>query len=151
MDTLQHGHLSLWKICVNNFQNLMQQPKATCIRSAKIAPNPIPMANAVINQDTGASLEYHHLIQNETTFTVWNKSSSTEFGRLAQGVGVRIEGSNTIFFIPRHAVPTFVTYGRFVVVIRPKKKKLTKSTSDPISRRCVNTLSRPHHIKMPLE
>jgi hypothetical protein len=27
------------------------------------APNPIPMANDVINEDTGASLEYRHLIQ----------------------------------------------------------------------------------------
>jgi hypothetical protein len=27
------------------------------------APNPIPMANAVSNEDTGASLEYRHLIQ----------------------------------------------------------------------------------------
>jgi hypothetical protein len=34
------------------------------------APLTIPMANAVINEDTGASLEYHHLIQDETTFPV---------------------------------------------------------------------------------
>jgi hypothetical protein len=39
-------------------------------------PNPIPMANAVINQDTGASLEYRHLIQDETTFPVWNKAAA---------------------------------------------------------------------------
>jgi hypothetical protein len=64
------------------------------------APNPISMANAVINHDTGASLEYRHLIQDETTFPVWNKAAANEFGRLAQGVGGRIEGSNTIFFNP---------------------------------------------------
>jgi hypothetical protein len=42
---------------------------------------------------------------------------------LAQGVVNRIEGSNTIFFIPRQAVPKrkIVTYGRFVVDIRPNK------------------------------
>jgi hypothetical protein len=36
---------------------------------------------------------------------------------------VRIEGSNTIFFLPRQAIPKMkiVTYGRFVVDIRPKK------------------------------
>jgi hypothetical protein len=50
------------------------------------APNHIPMDNAVINQDTGASLEYRHLIQDETTFPVW-KAEANEFGRLAQGVG----------------------------------------------------------------
>jgi hypothetical protein len=42
---------------------------------------------------------------------------------LTQGVGGRIEGSNTIFFIPRNAVPKgkVVAYGRFVVDIRPNK------------------------------
>jgi hypothetical protein len=68
----------------------------------KQAPQTIPMANGVINEDTGASLEYHHLIQDETTFSVWNKAAANEFGRLAQGIGGRIEGSNTIFFIPRN-------------------------------------------------
>jgi hypothetical protein len=87
------------------------------------APNLIPMANAVINEDTGAILEYCHLIQDETTFPVWNKAAANEFGRLDQGVGCRIEGSNTIFFIPRNAVPKekVSTYGRFVVDIRPNK------------------------------
>jgi hypothetical protein len=61
------------------------------------APRTMPMTNAVINEDTGASLEYRHLIQDETTFPVWNKAAANEFGRLAQGVGGRIEGSNTIF------------------------------------------------------
>jgi hypothetical protein len=81
------------------------------------------MNNAVINQYTGASLEYRQPIQYETTFPVWNKAAAHEFGRLAQGVGGRIEGSNTIFFIPRQAVPKgkIVTYGRFVVEIRPNK------------------------------
>jgi hypothetical protein len=81
------------------------------------------MANAVINQDTGASLEYRRLIQDETTFSVWNKAAANEFGRLAQGVAGRIEGSNTIFFIPRQAIPKgkIVTYGRFLVDTHQKK------------------------------
>jgi hypothetical protein len=58
------------------------------------AHNPITMANAVINEDTGAILEYRHLIQDDTTFPVWNKAAANEFGRLAQGVGGRIEGSH---------------------------------------------------------
>jgi hypothetical protein len=70
------------------------------------APNHIPMANAVIHQNTGSSLEYLHIIQDETTFPVWNKAAANEFGRLAQGVGEIIEGSNPIFFIPRNALPT---------------------------------------------
>jgi hypothetical protein len=44
---------------------------------------------------------------------------------LAQGVGGRIEGSNTILFIPRNAVAKDkkITYGRFVVDIRPNKNE----------------------------
>jgi hypothetical protein len=55
------------------------------------------VANAVINQDIGTSLEYRQLIQDETTFPVWNKAAANKSGRLAQGVGGRIEGSKTIF------------------------------------------------------
>jgi hypothetical protein len=84
------------------------------------------MANSVINEDTGASLEYRHLIKDTSTFTIWNKAAAIEFGRLAQGVGERIEGSNTNFFIPRQAVPKgkIITYGRFVVDIRPNKSEI---------------------------
>jgi hypothetical protein len=86
----------------------------------------MPMANSVINEDTGASLEYCHLIKDDSIFTVWNKAAANKFGRLAQGVGDRIEGSNTIFFIPRQAVPKgkIITYGRFVVDIRPNKSEI---------------------------
>jgi hypothetical protein len=63
------------------------------------------MANSVINEDTGASLEYRHLVNDASTFTIWNEAAANEFGRLAQGVGNRIDGSNIIFFIPRQAVP----------------------------------------------
>jgi hypothetical protein len=49
----------------------------------KQAPHTMPMANSVINEDTGASLEYHHLIQNDSTFTVWNKATANECRRLA--------------------------------------------------------------------
>jgi hypothetical protein len=81
------------------------------------------MANAVINKDTGSSLEYRHLIQDETTFPIWNTAAANECGRLAQGVGVSIEGPSTFLFIPRNALPKgkVIIYGRFVVDIRPNK------------------------------
>jgi hypothetical protein len=87
---------------------------------------PKHMANSVINEDTGASLEDLHLINDASTFTIWNEAAANEFGILAQGVGNRIDGSNTIYFIPRQAVPKgkIVTYGRFVVDIRPKKSEV---------------------------
>jgi hypothetical protein len=86
----------------------------------------MPMSNSVINEDTGASLEYRHIIKDDSTFTVWNKAAANEFGILAQGVGDRIEGSNTFFFIPRQAFPKgkIITYGRFVVDIRPHKSEI---------------------------
>jgi hypothetical protein len=91
----------------------------------------IPMSNTVINKDTGASLEYGQLIQDKTTFPFWNKIASNEFGRLVQGVGGRIEGSNTIFFIPHQAIPKgkFVTYGHLWWTYVPTKLILTVSTS----------------------
>jgi hypothetical protein len=88
----------------------------------------MPMVKSVINEDTGASLEYLHLIKDTSTFTIWNKAAANEFGILAQGVGDRIEGSNNIFFIPRQSVPKgkFITCGRFVVDIRPNKSEINR-------------------------
>jgi hypothetical protein len=87
---------------------------------------PKHMANSVINEETGASLEYRHLINDASNFTIWNEAAANEFGRLTQGVGNRIDGSNTIFFIPRQAVPKgkIVTYRWFVVDIRPNKSEV---------------------------
>jgi hypothetical protein len=65
---------------------------------------PKHMANSVISEETGASLEYRHLINDANTFTIWKESAANEFGRLAQGVGNRIDGSNTIFL--SHAKPS---------------------------------------------
>jgi hypothetical protein len=93
----------------------------------KQANNNIHMINSEINQDTRAILDYHQLIQDENTFPVWNKATAkataNEFGRLVHGVGGRIEGSNTILFIPNQAIPKgkIVTYGDFVVDIHPNK------------------------------
>jgi hypothetical protein len=65
----------------------------------------IPMANAVIHPTMGANMEYRGLIADKETFPTWDRAAANEFGRLAQGVGGSIEGSNTIYFIPCSAVP----------------------------------------------
>jgi hypothetical protein len=36
---------------------------------------------------------------------IWTKAGANEFGRLAQGVGGRIDGTNTIFFVHKHEIP----------------------------------------------
>jgi hypothetical protein len=80
-------------------------------------------ANAVIDPTTGKALQYRELISNPATKAVWNRSSANEFGRLLQGVGGRIKGTNTMKFIHRHQVPKnkTPTYARFVCDIRPHK------------------------------
>jgi hypothetical protein len=86
-------------------------------------------ANLVINQITGQSYEYRHLVTGKVTghtTDVWTKSLAKELGRLANGVDTGVpEGTNTIFFINRSQVPTDrkVTYGRIVWTIRPQKKE----------------------------
>ena len=55
----------------------------------------------------------------------WTKTFSYNIVRQAKGVGNRIKGNNTIFFIQWLAVPAGkrVTYGMIVVSIRPNKAK----------------------------
>jgi hypothetical protein len=84
------------------------------------------MDNAVIHPTTGANMEYRGLIEYKEAFPTLDRAAVNGFGRLAHGVGRRIEGSNTIYFIPRSAVPPnkTVTYGRFVVDVRPNKEEV---------------------------
>ncbi len=84
------------------------------------------MANAVLDRDTGELLEYRQLLRSPKYQDDWNISSANEFGRLAQGVGGRIEKpTNTIFFKSKSEVPQDrskeVTYGKIVCSERPQK------------------------------
>jgi len=59
----------------------------------------------VVDPITGQGLEYRHLLINPDAET-WIHSFANNLGRLAQGVGTHMtSGNNTIFFIPRSAVP----------------------------------------------
>jgi hypothetical protein len=62
--------------------------------------SPPSLANAVINPVTGKALEYRQLIKREQYTTTWTRSFANELGRLAHGIRA-IEGTNTIFFIPK--------------------------------------------------
>ena len=57
-------------------------------------------ANAVLNPVTGVLQEFCHLIKGPEK-EIWTKSLANEFVRLAQGVSKRIEGTNTMYFIPK--------------------------------------------------
>ena len=77
----------------------------------------------MLNPLTGKLEEYRVLIRG-TDRELWTHEMANEYGRLAQGVGERINGTNTIFFVPKHKVPKgrIVTYGRIVADVRPHKE-----------------------------
>ena len=56
------------------------------------------MANVIIDEYTGVSMEYIQLIKNLKHRPDWIKPFTNEIGRLYQGVGGRVEGRNTMFF-----------------------------------------------------
>ena len=82
--------------------------------------------NEVMDPDTGELLNYRQLMQHPKLKEDWIPASSNKFGRLAQGVGGRVEGTNTIFFIDKDDIPPDrrkdVTYGKFNCDYRPTKK-----------------------------
>ena len=83
--------------------------------------------NAVLDGETGELLEYRQLIQRPKYKDVWSKSFANEIGRLAQGIGGRVDPTNTIFFITKCEVPPGrfkdVTYGRIVYNYRNQKSE----------------------------
>jgi hypothetical protein len=85
--------------------------------------NSLHQANSVMHPVTGVAMEYRQLIKDPLTKEAWLLSSANEFGRLAQGVGGRITGTDTIQFVPHSALPAGkrATYPRFVCTERPQK------------------------------
>ena len=67
--------------------------------------NEVHEALAVMDAETGKVLNYWQLMQSLKHNETWSKLSSNEFGRLANGVGGRIKGTNTIKFICKRDVP----------------------------------------------
>jgi hypothetical protein len=58
-------------------------------------------AQAIFDKESGQMLKYWKLISHPKYWEAWTHSSANEFGRLAQGIGSRIEGTNTIFFVQK--------------------------------------------------
>ena len=87
--------------------------------------NEVQQALVVMERDTGWLLNYRQLICNPKYKKAWNLLAANKFGRLAQGVGNRIKGTNMIKFIHKRKVPKGrlkdVTYGQFVCTERPEK------------------------------
>jgi hypothetical protein len=99
-------------------------------RSGGYTEQPINLwANAVLHPITGKSMEYRKLITDPITKKDWLLSAANEFGRLMQGVGGRVQGTNTMFFINRSDIPEGrkATYPRFVCEERPQKKEVNRT------------------------
>jgi hypothetical protein len=86
--------------------------------------------NNVFDADSGKILKYRQLLTNPQYRGVWSTSSANEFGRLAQGIGNMVKGTDTIFFIHKHQVPRErmkdVTYVKFVCEVKPNKMYRTR-------------------------
>jgi hypothetical protein len=93
--------------------------------------NKIHQAMVVMDNDTGKLLNYRQLMRSNKHKHAWSRSSANEFGRLAQGIGGQITGTNTIEFIFQHEVPAGwikdVTYGQFVCTVRPEKEESNRT------------------------
>jgi hypothetical protein len=90
-------------------------------------PTEVHWANTIIDPDTGASIEYRHLLKSPKHCKAWTTSFANELGWLAQGVGGRQQGTNTVYYIRHDQVPEDrrkdVTYGRICVDYRPQKEE----------------------------
>ena len=74
----------------------------------------------------GDLLEYRHLMKQEEYQDIWDKSYGNELGRLAQGIGDNIKGTNRIFFTTKQNIPferrRDITYGQIVCDYREGKE-----------------------------
>jgi hypothetical protein len=75
----------------------------------------------------GQYLNYRQLIREPKHNEIWSTSAANKFGRLAQGVGGRVKGTNTIFFIFKDQVPKDrikdVTHGSYGCDIKQNKEE----------------------------
>ena len=93
--------------------------------------NEVHQALSVMDKTTGKMLNYRQLIKDPKYHQAWSLSAANEFGRLVDGVGNCIKGTNTIKFITKEQVPKQrmkdVTYGQFVCMVRPEKAEQNRT------------------------
>jgi hypothetical protein len=87
----------------------------------------VHLVMAVMDQDTGKLLNYLALLRHPAYHNDWTKSSANKFGCLANSIGGRVKGTNTIRFIRKCDIPKDrlkdVMYVQFVWTKRPEKKE----------------------------
>jgi hypothetical protein len=79
------------------------------------------------NDNKGEYLNYQQLICNPKHRGIWSTSAANKFSRLAQGVGGRVNPTNTIFFISKDQVSKDrmkdVAYGSFSCDMKQNQTK----------------------------
>lgn len=117
------------------FANASMKLRPTWYEPTKIKEPPLEaLCNAIIDDETGARLEYHQLIKHPKYKDIYagkGGSAINELGRLMQGIGSdrkggqRVKGTNTIFVTRKHKIPPGkkATYARIVADYRPEKKE----------------------------
>ena len=70
-----------------------------CSRRISTVEDEVHQALAVLDKETGKTLNYRQLMRHTNYKKEWKLSSTNEFGRLANDVGGHIKGTNTIKFI----------------------------------------------------
>ena len=86
----------------------------------------VHQAMAIMDNYSGNSLSYRHLLRHPRYKNKWGISSENEFGRFSNGVGGRIKNpNNAIRFLHKTYVPKKrmkdVTYGQLVCTVPPEK------------------------------
>jgi hypothetical protein len=118
-NVMHEAVLSVLELSQQNFD-----PKSRALRSYPVA-FPCELAGAVMDSETGELLEFRQLIAKSQYRQIWGKAFENEFGRSAQGMPGRVEGTNTFFVIKNSEVPANrmkdVTYSRIICNIRPAK------------------------------
>lgn len=62
-------------------------------------------ANNVLNTDSRKVLKCQQLLNDPQYWVVWSTSSANEFRQLAQGIGNRMKGMDTIYFVHKQQLP----------------------------------------------
>eukprot|EP00804_Cyclotella_cryptica_P025455 CCRYP_017202-RA/>CCRYP_017202-RA protein AED:0.33 eAED:0.21 QI:0/0/0/1/1/1/3/0/788 len=88
------------------------------------------LIHTVLNEESGKILEYRQLVKHPKYKEVWTKSYANELGRLTQGIR-DIPGTNTMFFIHKHEIPTDrlkdITFGKIVTNYCPQKLETNRT------------------------
>eukprot|EP00804_Cyclotella_cryptica_P011209 CCRYP_007737-RB/>CCRYP_007737-RB protein AED:0.21 eAED:0.17 QI:0/-1/0/1/-1/1/1/0/1078 len=107
------------------------EPEEPSSIAQRVAMRRREFAAPVLDVETGRLLECRALLKHPRFKEAWSISAANEFGRLAQGVGGRVKGTDTIRFIPKSEVPEDrfkdVTYIRMVCQVRTEKKEPNRS------------------------